>query len=105
MPQPLKIPTDLGLPSPEWENECGSSDLPFADCEIVRDQLNVPRSVGAGGIPRRVLKGLVAALAGPRSIICRGSQGAGEVPAVWKLARVIQIFKKGEGRPRELKTR
>ncbi|KAK4830472.1 hypothetical protein QYF61_011196 [Mycteria americana] len=44
------------------DHECGNSDFPFVDTEIVRDQLyqlNVPRAMGAEGIHPRVLKELV----------------------------------------------
>ncbi|KAK4824398.1 hypothetical protein QYF61_014058 [Mycteria americana] len=85
--------------SPELENnECGNSDFPFVDTEIVRDQLyqlNVHKSMGPDGIHPRVLKELVDVMAGPLLIIYQRSWESGEVPADWKLANVIPIYKKG----------
>ncbi|GAB0207914.1 mitochondrial enolase superfamily member 1 [Grus japonensis] len=80
------------------DHECGNSDFPFVDTEIVRDQLyqlNVHKSMGPDGIHPRVLKELADVTAGPLSIIYQSSQEFGEVPADWKLANVIPIYKKG----------
>ncbi|KFV96106.1 hypothetical protein N327_11049, partial [Fulmarus glacialis] len=71
---------------------------PFVDTEIVRDQLyqlNVHKSMGPDGIHPRVLKELVDVMAGPLSIIYQRFWESGEVPADWKLANVIPIYKKG----------
>ena len=85
--------------SPESEDhECGNSDFPFVDTKIVRDQLyqlNVHKSTGPDGIHARVLTELADITAGPLSIICERSWESGEVPADWKLANVIPIYKKG----------
>ncbi|KAK4823199.1 hypothetical protein QYF61_027208 [Mycteria americana] len=85
--------------SPESEDhECGNSDFPFVDAEIVRDQLyqlNVLKSMCPDGIHPRALKELVDVMAGPLSIIYQRSWESGEVPADWKLASVIPIYKKG----------
>ena len=71
--------------SPESEGqECGNSDFPFVDTEIVRDQLyqlNVHKSMGPDGIHPRVLKELVDVVARPLSIIYQRSWESGEVPA------------------------
>ncbi|KAK4823871.1 hypothetical protein QYF61_007627 [Mycteria americana] len=96
----LVILIDLGLPSPlSWEDhKCGNSDFLFVDIEIVRDQmyqLNIHKSMGPDRIHPRVLKELVDVTAGPLSIICQRSWESGEVPADWKLANVIPIYKKG----------
>ncbi|KAK4825967.1 hypothetical protein QYF61_003536 [Mycteria americana] len=83
--------------SPESEDhECGNSDFPFVDTEIVRDQLyqlNVHKSVGPDGIHPRVLKALADVVAGLLSIVYQSSWESGEVPADWKLASVIPIYK------------
>ena len=85
--------------SPELEDhECGNSDFPFVDTEIVRDQLyqpNVHKPMGPDGIPPRELKEPADVMAGPLSIIYQRSWESGEVPADWKLASVIPISKKG----------
>ncbi|KAK4806195.1 hypothetical protein QYF61_001118 [Mycteria americana] len=85
--------------SPELEDhECGNSAFPFVDTEIVRDQLyqlNVHKSMGPDGIHPRVLKELADVMAGPLLIIYQRSWESGEVPADWKLATVIPIYKKG----------
>ncbi|KAK4823990.1 hypothetical protein QYF61_009115 [Mycteria americana] len=83
--------------SPEVDNqECGNSDLPFVDTEILSDQLhqlNIHKSTGPDGIQPRVLKELVDVTAGPLSIIYQRSWESGEVPAAWKLASVIPVYK------------
>ncbi|KAK4827625.1 hypothetical protein QYF61_019835 [Mycteria americana] len=81
--------------SPESEDhECGNSDFPFVDTEIVRDQLyqlNVYKSMGPDGIHPRVLKELADVTAGPHSIIYQRSWESAD----WKLANIIPIYKKG----------
>ncbi len=63
--------------SPESEgHECGNSDFPFVDTEILRDQLyqlDVHKSMGPDGIHPRVLKELEDVMAGPLSIIYQRS--------------------------------
>ncbi|KFP52464.1 hypothetical protein N323_08608, partial [Cathartes aura] len=71
---------------------------PFVDTEIVRDQLyqlNVHESMGPDGIHPRVLKELADVMAGAFLSIYQRSWQSGEVPADWKLANVIPIYKKG----------
>lgn len=48
------------------------------------------------GIHPRVLKDLADVIVGPLSIIFQWSWESGEVPVNWKLANVVQIFKKGK---------
>ncbi|KAK4811148.1 hypothetical protein QYF61_019779 [Mycteria americana] len=58
------------------DHDCGNSDFPFLDAEIVRDQLyhlNVHKSMGPDGIHPRVLKELVDVTAGVVSIIYQRS--------------------------------
>ncbi|KAK4818855.1 hypothetical protein QYF61_020074 [Mycteria americana] len=84
--------------SPESEDHgCENSDFPFVDTEMVRDQLyqlNVHNPRGPDRIHPRVLKEVVDVMAGPRSIIYQRSSESGKVPADWKLACVIPIYKK-----------
>jgi len=47
------------------------------------------------GIHPRVLKELADVMAGPLSIIHQRSWESGEVPADWKLANVIPVYRKG----------
>ncbi|KAK4832343.1 hypothetical protein QYF61_021872 [Mycteria americana] len=78
--------------------KCGNSDFPFVDTEFMRDQLyqlNVHKSMGPDGIHPRVLKELADVMAGPLSMIYQRSWESGEVPADWKLANVIPVYKKG----------
>ena len=72
--------------------ECGSSDFPFLDIEIVKDQvhhLDVHKSMGPDGL----LRELVDVTAGPLLIIYQRSWESGEGPTDWKLDNVI--YKKG----------
>jgi len=81
------------------DHNCRKSDFPFADTEFVRDylyQLNVHKFMGPHVIHPRVLKELVDVTAGLLSIIYQRSWESGEIPADWKLANVITIYKKGE---------
>ncbi|KAK4811155.1 hypothetical protein QYF61_019786 [Mycteria americana] len=58
------------------DHNCGNSDFPFVDAEIVRDQLyhlNVQKPMGPDGIHPRVLKELVDVTAGVVSIIYQRS--------------------------------
>ncbi|KFO07782.1 hypothetical protein N312_12828, partial [Balearica regulorum gibbericeps] len=57
--------------------------------------LNDCKSMMPDGIHPRVLKELADVPAGPLSIICQKSWESGEIPADWKLASVIPIYKKG----------
>ena len=80
------------------DHDCGNSDFPFVDTEIVRDQLyqlNVHKFMGPDAIHPRVLKELVDVTGGPLSIICHRSCESGEVPADWKLVNIIAIDTKG----------
>lgn len=91
LPQPagqvasVTILMDLGLPSPKSEDhECGNSEFPLVDIEILRDQLyqlNIASSMGNYGIHPRVLKEPVDASAAPLSIIYQKSSESREVSA------------------------
>jgi len=66
------------------------------DTEIIRNQLyqlNVNRSKGPDEIHPRVLKDLADVMAEPLLITCQRSCESGKVPADWKLANVIPIYK------------
>lgn len=56
--------------------------------------MNVHKSMASDGIHPRVLKKLSDIIAGPLSAIYQRSWESGEIPAYWKLASVILIYKK-----------
>ena len=59
----------------------GTSDFPFVDTEVVRNQLyqlNIHKSMGPGGINPRVLKELAGVMAGPLLIIYQGLGSLGK---------------------------
>ena len=96
-PRAMLSPSAAQSPKSE-DHECGNSDFVFLDTEIVRNQLyqlNVHKSMGSDGIHPRVLKELVDVTAGPLSIICQRSWGSGDILTDWKLANIIQMYKKG----------
>lgn len=67
--------------SPELEDhKCGNNDFLFEDTGIVRDQLNVLKSLRPHGIHPKVLKEPVNIMSGPLSIICQRS---------WKFREVL----------------
>ena len=80
------------------DHNCGNSDFPFVDTEIVRDrlyQLNVCKSAWPDGSHPRVPKELADVAAGLLSITYQRSWESGEVPAARKLVSVFPVFKKG----------
>lgn len=80
------------------DHEWGSSDFPSVVTEIVRDrlyQLNVQKPTGPERIHPRVLRELVDVTVGLLSVIYQRSWEYEEVPADWKLANVMSIYKKG----------
>lgn len=84
-------------PSESQDYECGKSDFPLADAEIVRGQLyhfNVHKSMGPDEIHPRVPKEPVHVMGAPLLIMCQRSWQFGKVPANWTLANVILIYKK-----------
>ncbi|RMC07268.1 hypothetical protein DUI87_16725 [Hirundo rustica rustica] len=91
LPQPagqvasVTILMDLGLPSPELEDyECGNSDFPIVDTEILSDQLyqpNICNCMGHDGIQPRVLKEAMDASTAPLSIIYQSSSKSRDIPA------------------------
>ncbi|KAK4812863.1 hypothetical protein QYF61_024160 [Mycteria americana] len=58
--------------------------------------LDTHRSVGLDGIHPRVLRELAEVLTKPLSILYQQSWLTGEVPADWRLANVMPIYKKGQ---------
>ncbi|KFO93598.1 RNA-directed DNA polymerase from mobile element jockey, partial [Buceros rhinoceros silvestris] len=58
--------------------------------------LNVRKSMGPDEIHPRVLRELVEILTKPLSIIYQQCWLTGEVPADWRLANVMLIYKKGK---------
>jgi len=85
--------------STDLENhDCGNRDFLFTDTEIARDQLcqlSDHKSMGPDEIHPRVQKELADVRAGPLLIIYQRSWESGEVPADWKLAKIISIYKMG----------
>jgi len=78
------------------DHYCGNNNFPFVDTDIVRDQLhqlNIYKSMGPGGNPK-VLKYLGDAAAGPLFIIYQRYWESGEVPADWKLASIVPIYRR-----------
>jgi len=66
--------------------------------EMVSDllhHLDTHKSMGPDGIHPRVLMELVEVLTKPLSIIYQQSWLTGEVPADWRLANVMPIYRKG----------
>lgn len=64
----------------------------------MRDQLSQPiihRSMGPDGIHPSILMELAGVMAGPLLNISQRPWESGEVPAGWKLASIIPIYKKG----------
>lgn len=58
--------------------------------------LDVHKSTGPDGIPSRLLKELASELAPILTVFFQASLNQGEIPADWKKANVVPIFKKGE---------
>ncbi|KAK4816228.1 hypothetical protein QYF61_013636 [Mycteria americana] len=80
------------------DHNCGNSDLTICrprNCKGELYLLNVHKSMGPGGIHRRVLVEVVDVTAGPLSIIHQRSWESGQVPADRKLANIIPIHQKG----------
>ncbi|KFV46850.1 hypothetical protein N341_03936, partial [Tyto alba] len=69
---------------------------PIIQEEMVGDHhLDIYKSMGLDGIDPRVLRELVEVLTKALSITYQQSWLTGEVPAGWKLAHVMPIYKKG----------
>ncbi|KFO96513.1 RNA-directed DNA polymerase from mobile element jockey, partial [Calypte anna] len=72
---------------------------PLADSEFVRDlllQLDPYKSMGPDGIHPRILREVADIICRPLSISFGRSWQSGEIPVDWKLAKIVQIFKKGK---------
>ncbi|KFV90657.1 hypothetical protein N327_04648, partial [Fulmarus glacialis] len=71
---------------------------PIIQGEMVSDllhHLDTHKSMGPDGIHPRVLRELVEVLTKPLSILHQQSWLSREVPADWRLANVMPIYKKG----------
>ncbi|KAK4829638.1 hypothetical protein QYF61_005849 [Mycteria americana] len=88
----------LGTQPPELEDRDGDQNgAPIIQGEMVSDllhHLDTHKSMGPDEIHRRELKELAEVLTKPLSIIYQQSWLTGEVPADWRLANVMPIFKK-----------
>lgn len=74
-----------------------SSDFLSVVARIVREQLyqlSIQKPMGPNGFHPRVLRELVGIIAGLLSTIFQRSWKTGEVPANWKLASFIPIYKR-----------
>jgi hypothetical protein len=58
--------------------------------------LDASKAIGPDGLPTRLLKDFAALLAAPLCQLFNISLGMGYVPAQWKLANVIPVYKKGD---------
>lgn len=75
------------------------SDKLAVDTEHVWDlllQLNAHKSTGLSGIHLKILKEIDEIITKPLSVTFQWSLEFGEFTAVWKLADVIPVFKKGK---------
>ncbi|KAK4822673.1 hypothetical protein QYF61_019040 [Mycteria americana] len=90
----------LGTQPPELEDRDGDQNgAPIIQGEMVSDllhHLDIHKSMGPDEIHPRVLKELAEVLTKPLSIIYQQSWLTGEVPADWRLANVMPIYKKGQ---------
>ncbi|KAK4815376.1 hypothetical protein QYF61_001364 [Mycteria americana] len=90
----------LGTQPLELEDRDGDQNgAPIIQGEMVSDllhHLDTHKSMGHDEIHPRVLKELAEVLTKPLSIIYQQSWLTGEVPADWRLANVMPIFKKGQ---------
>ncbi|KAK4821712.1 hypothetical protein QYF61_027784 [Mycteria americana] len=89
----------LGTQPLELEDRDGNQNgAPIIQGEMVSDllhHLDTHKSMGPDEIHPRVLKELAEELTKPLSIIYQQSWLTGEVPADWRLANVMPIFKRG----------
>ncbi|KAK4822159.1 hypothetical protein QYF61_010420 [Mycteria americana] len=89
----------LGTQPPDLEDRDGDQNgAPIIQGEMVSDllhHLDTHKSMGPDEIHPRVLKELADVLTKPLSTIYQQSWLTGEVPADWRLANVMPIFKKG----------
>jgi len=88
-----------GTQPPKLEDRDGEqSEAPIIQWEMASallHHLDTHKSVGLDGIPSRVLKDLAEVLTKPLSIIYQWSWLTREVPADWRLANVMAIYKQG----------
>ncbi|XP_072728592.1 cilia- and flagella-associated protein 20 isoform X1 [Ciconia boyciana] len=89
----------LGIQSPELEDrDRDQNGAPIIQGEMVSDllhHLDTHKSMGPDEIHPRVLKEVADVLTRPLSIIYQQSWLTGEVPADWRLANVMPIYRKG----------
>ncbi|GAB0204509.1 mitochondrial enolase superfamily member 1 [Grus japonensis] len=94
-----KTSCSQGIQPPELEDRDREQNKPpMVQEEAVNDllcHLDTHKSMGLDGIHLGVLRELAKELAKPLSIIYEQSWLIGEVPADWRLANVMPIYKKG----------
>jgi len=86
---PVVIEKDLGRQD---------SDLNFDEIAVMEKllKLNSDKSPGSDGIHSQLLKECATVLAEPLSLLFQRSFDTGTLPADWKTANIVPIFKKGD---------
>jgi len=86
---PVVTEKDLG-----WQD----SDLNFDETAVMEKllKLNSDKSPGSDGIHPQLLKECATVLAEPLSLLFQRSFDTGTLPADWKTANIVPIFKKGD---------
>ena len=78
-----------------WRSKEANKKLKSRECSFIR-KLDPSKATGPDEIPARILKQYASEFAPHLSQIFNISLAQGEVPADWRQANVIPIFKKGE---------
>ena len=79
----------------EVDENLDNFDITIQDVKDAIDQLKLGKAPGPDGFSSTFFKKLRNVLALPLLLLFQSSLSTGEVPSLWKLAKVIPIFKKG----------